>query len=105
MKRDTAAGSGWLLALVVSILTSLVLGLTLVWLSIESTDMTYSIGQLNASVSERNSLMAKLEVERDRLLSPYELNRAALALGMREALPGQIRHLEDAKGKKRDKSE
>ena len=103
MKRDSSSGSGWLLALVLSILTSLILGLTLVWLSIEITDMTYSIGQLQASVSERRALKAKLEVERDRLLSPYELGRAALTRGMREAVPGQIRHLEDSKTKKRNK--
>jgi hypothetical protein len=53
MKRDASSGfggsggSGWLLSLVFSILLSLVLGLTLVWLSIESTDMAYSIGQLS----------------------------------------------------------
>ena len=100
MKRENVTGSGWLLALIFSVLTSLVLGLILVWLSIESTDMTYAIGQLQASVSDRNALKAKLEVERDRLLAPYELGRAALTLGMREATPGQIRHLEDIKTKK-----
>ena len=100
MKREHVTGSGWLLALILSILTSLVLGLTLVWLSIESTDMTYAIGQLQASVSERNALKAKLEVERDRLLSPYELGRAALTLGMREATSGQIRYLEGSKTQK-----
>lgn len=97
MKRDGTSGSGWLLALILSILTSLVLGLVLVWISIESTDMAYSIGQLHAEVAERNALRAKLEVERDRLLSPYELGRFALSLGMRDALPGQIRHLSDVK--------
>lgn len=103
MKRDNASGSGWLLALVLSILTSLVLGLLLVWLSIEVTDMTYSIGQLQAGMSERGALKAKLEVERDRLLSPYELGRVALTLGLREAMPGQIRHLADDKNNKQDK--
>ncbi|MDR2726950.1 MAG: hypothetical protein LBC10_03035 [Deltaproteobacteria bacterium] len=103
MKRDNVGGSGWLLALVLSILTSLILGLTLVWLSIENTDMTYSIGQLQTSVSERNALRAKLEVERDRLLAPYELGRAALTLGMREAVPGQIRRLADGAAKNQGK--
>jgi len=103
MKRDNAVGAGWLLALILSILLSLVLGLTLVWLSIESTDMTYAIGQLQASVSDRNALKDKLEVERDRLLSPYVLGRAALTLGMREAVPGQIRHLDDGADKKQGK--
>jgi len=103
MKRDHAGGAGWLLALVLSVLISLVLGLTLVWLSIECTDMTYSLGQLQVSASERNALKAKLEVERDRLLAPYELRRGALTLGMREALPGQVRNLEDGKNKKQGK--
>ncbi len=103
MRSDATSGSGWLLMLILSILTSLVLGLTLVWMSIESTDMVYSIGQLHSNVAERNALKAKLEVERDSLLSPYELGRAALALGMRDALPGQIRRLEDPKTENRNK--
>jgi hypothetical protein len=40
-------------------------------------------------------LKHKLEVERARLLSPYDLGRAAIDLDMREALPDQIRRLED----------
>lgn len=95
MRANESNGSGWLLTLIVSLLLSLVFGLVLVWMSIESTDRTYAIGQLHVQLAERKALKAKLEVERDRLLSPYELGRAALALGMREALPGQIRRLDD----------
>jgi hypothetical protein len=95
MRTNEANGSGWLLTLVISLLLSLVLGLALVWMSIESTDRAYTIGQLNGKLAERKALKAKLEVERDRLLSPYELGRASIALGMREALPGQIRRLDD----------
>ena len=37
---------------------------------------------------------AKLEVERERLLSPYELRRRAEEFGMREPKPGQVRRME-----------
>ena len=37
---------------------------------------------------------AKLEVERERLLSPYELRRRAEEFGMREPRPGQVRRME-----------
>ena len=37
---------------------------------------------------------AKLEVERERLLSPYELRRRAEDFGMREPRPGQVRRME-----------
>lgn len=95
MKSTTAKESGFMLALIVSILLSLVMGLCLVWLSIESTDNAYTIGQMHADLAERTALEAKLKVERDRLLSPYELGLAAASLGMREALPGQIRRMGD----------
>ena len=78
------SSSGWLLLLVLSLLFSLVMGLALVWLS----------GQLE----ERIVLKAKLEIERDRLLSPHILGRKAEELGMREARPGQIRKLPDPAG-------
>ena len=43
---------------------------------------------------ERRALRAKLEVERERLLSPYELRRRAEEFGMREPRPGQVRRME-----------
>lgn len=87
---------GWLLALIVSALSSLVMGLTLVWLNIERMDMAYNLRRFHAEIEDRRNLKAKLEVERDRLLSPYELGRKATALGMRDAKPGQIRRIGDA---------
>ena len=77
------SSSGWLLAFIISLLLSLLMGLALVWLSIERTDKAYSIRQL------RN------EVERDRLLAPHVLRRKAIQLGMSEAKPGQIRRMPD----------
>lgn len=37
------SSSGWLLAFIISLLLSLLMGLALVWLSIERTDKAYSI--------------------------------------------------------------
>lgn len=84
---------GWLLAIILSVLSSLVIGLSLVWLNIERMDMAYNQRRMQGELEDRRSLKAKLEVERDRLLSPYELGRKAQALGMRDAKPGQIRRI------------
>jgi len=72
----------------------MVMGLVLVWSSIERTDITYFISIAQNELKERLALKAKLEVERERLLSPYELRRRAAASGMGEPKPGQIRRME-----------
>lgn len=79
--------------MVLSIMLSLATGLVLIWISIERADSAFRIGQMQAELDKRVVLKAKLEVERDKLLAPYELGRKAAALGMREAKPGQIRRL------------
>ena len=84
------SSSGWLLAFIISLLLSLLMGLALVWLSIERTDKAYSIRQLRNEVEQRAVLKTKLEVERDRLLAPHVLRRKAIQLGMSEAKPGQL---------------
>ena len=89
------SSSGWLLAFIISLLLSLLMGLALVWLSIERTDKAYSIRQLRNEVEQRAVLKTKLEVERDRLLAPHVLRRKAIQLGMSEAKPGQIRRMSD----------
>lgn len=87
--------NGWLLALILSLLLSLLTGLALVWLSIERTDKAYSIRQLQGSVEERRVLRSKLEIERDRLLAPHILREKAASLNMNEARAGQIRRMTD----------
>ena len=86
MKRNLSAkpagGRGWLLFLV------------LVWSNIERMDTTYFINIAQNTMRERRALRAKLEVERERLLSPYELRRRAEEFSMREPKPGQIRRME-----------
>lgn len=89
------SSGGWLLLLIFSLLFSLITGLSLIWLSIERTDMAFTIRQLRSQVDERIVLKSKLEVERDRLLSPSLLGLRAVELGMREARPGQIRKIPD----------
>ena len=66
----------------------------LVWSNIERIDTTYFINIAQNKLQERKALRAKLEVERERLLSPYELRRKAEEIGMKEPKPGQVRRME-----------
>ncbi len=86
-------GRAWNLLLGLNILASVVLGILLVWLSIERMDTTYFINLEQNSLRVKQSLHAKLEVEKGRLLSPYELRQKAEELRMKEPVPGQIRRL------------
>ena len=85
---------GWLILFILEILALPVMGLALVWSGIERTDTTYFINIAQNEAREREGLRAKLEMERDRLLSPYELRKKAEKFNMREPKPGQIRRLE-----------
>lgn len=87
-------GRGWLLALALGLLACMVMGLVLVWSNTERMDTTYFINIAQNELRERRALRAKLEVERERLLSPYELRRRAEEFGMREPKPGQVRRME-----------
>lgn len=91
---STLGSGGWLLTLILSLLFSMVLGLALVWLSIDRNDTAYSIHKMQGQVEEARAHVNKLEVERDSLLSPYVLGRKADQLGMGMADPGQVRRLE-----------
>ncbi|MBD5641385.1 MAG: hypothetical protein HDQ91_03070 [Desulfovibrio sp.] len=82
---------GWLLLLALEALAIPAMGLVLVWSGIERTDTTYFINIAQNEARERQTLHAKLEMERDRLLSPYELRRRAEEFGMKEPKAGQIR--------------
>ena len=85
--------TGWLVCIVLGVLSSLVMGLVMVWSNIERMDINYFINQLQASVRERQEHKAKLETEREFLLSPNELGRRAAALGMHQPSPGQVRRM------------
>lgn len=84
----------WLILLALELLALPVMGLIMVWSGIERTDTTYFINIARNEVREREALHAKLQVERDRLLSPYELRRRAEEFGMKEPRPGQVRAME-----------
>ena len=88
----TSRISGWLLLLILSILSSLVIGLCLIWMSIDRADTAFRISQLQNELSQRVALNNKLEVERDRLLAPEDLRHKAAELGLHIAGPGQVRH-------------
>jgi cell division protein FtsL len=94
MRRKEGGSVGWLVFIVLGTLSSLVMGLVMVWSNIERMDINYFINQLQVSVRERQEHKAKLETERDFLLSPQELGRKADALGMRQPNPGQVRRMD-----------
>ncbi len=66
----------------------------LVWVGIERMDSNYFINLEHNRFREKLELNAKLHVERERLLSPYELLNKAQKYGMKQPVPGQIRRLE-----------
>lgn len=89
-----SGGRGWLLAIALGLLSAMIMGLVLVWSNIERMNTMYFINIKQNELRERQNLRSKLEVERERLLSPYELRRQAEEKGMREPKPGQIRRME-----------
>jgi len=95
MRRKERGGAGWLAFTVLGTLSALLMGLVMVWSNIERMDITYFINQLRVSVRERQEHKAKLETEREFLLSPQELGRKAAALGMRRPNPGQVRRMNE----------
>lgn len=82
--------------LVLSCALNVALGLGLVLVSIERTELGYGVRKLEGHVKERVVYMNDLDVERGRFLSPYVLEKKAAELGMRAAKPGQIRRMEEA---------
>lgn len=95
----TAAGSKlggrtWLLFLSLGVLAGVIMSLLIVWVNIERMDMTYFINIQRSELRDKQALRAKLEVERERLLSPYELRQRAERFGMTEPKPGQIRRMQ-----------
>lgn len=85
---------GWIIGMVLSMVTCLALGLTVVWINIERVDIAYGLQKLQREVEKQEAHREKLELERDNLTSPYRLRVLAEKLGMRPAQSGQIRRLE-----------
>lgn len=82
---------GWVLSFLWAIGAALLLGLSSVWLNIERMDLAYDINKLEKELAGRTALAAKLELERNNLLSPYRLKRLASLYGLQPVGPGQMR--------------
>lgn len=92
---------GWVLAFFCAIVGALVLGLSSVWLNIERMDLAYDLNKLEKELAARSALAAKLELERNNLISPYRLKRLASSYGLVPVGPGQMRLMQgqDKQGK------
>ncbi|MBU1249403.1 MAG: hypothetical protein KKB70_11935 [Proteobacteria bacterium] len=89
------ADRNWFFTVLALIATGLLLLLGTVWLSMERTNLAYGIEKLEKQITEERQLIAKLEVERDNLFSPYQLERLAKRHGLGPAAPGQIRRMDE----------
>lgn len=74
-------------------LTTLLLGLSLVWVNIELVDLSYSIKKLQATLQEQKNLKAKLELESVNLMSSYRLRTQAERFGLEQPKTDQIRSM------------
>ena len=87
----TRTAYAWLVSLLA--IGALALGLLLVWLNIERMDLAYEIRTLEKDLHRLGSLIAKLEVERENLMSPQRLRRIAKEMDLGPAEAGQIRRV------------
>lgn len=88
MKGDS---KGIAMALALTMGSALILGLVSVWLNIERVDKAYDLRRMEKRLDEQEALAAKLEVERNNLLSPIRLRELANKYGFGPASQGQIR--------------
>ncbi len=87
--------NAWLIMLMISLLFSFSVGLFMVWMSVDRTELAYNIYKAQNSLESSLGHITKLEVERDSILSPYELDKRAKDLGLVVADPGQIRRISE----------
>ena len=85
--------SGWVLTFNISMAGALFLSLLVVWMNIEQVDMAYKLKRMSYELDQANNLTAKLEIERDNLISPYRLSKEAERMGMRPTESGQQRKI------------
>ncbi len=72
---------------------ALTLGLGAVWLNIERMDLAYDLRKMEKSLGKKEDLAVKLMVERNNLVSPYQLKKLAGRHALGVAAPGQIRRI------------
>jgi len=83
----------WAISMAFSIALLLIFGLGLVWINIERVDLAYELNKMQRQIDEVETLSAKLEVERNTLITPARLRELASEYGLGPARPGQIRHV------------
>ncbi|WP_243368492.1 hypothetical protein [Fundidesulfovibrio soli] len=89
----TGVTKEWAITMAFSVLVFLALGLGLTWVNIERVDMAYELKRLQTEIVAQESLISKLEVERNTMLTPERLRVLASQYGLTQARPGQIRRL------------
>ncbi|THB66776.1 MAG: hypothetical protein D6E12_09825 [Desulfovibrio sp.] len=87
------ASTSWKAAVLLLSMVTLMLGLTVVWLGIERTDMLYGMKRMQGELEERRTLVGKLQVERENLVSHYRLRQEAANRGLGPAEQGQTRRV------------
>ena len=88
-------GGKWVWATAGLLSLSLLLGLGLVWCNIERMDLAYELKTQQVELERVEALIAKLELERDNLLSPHRLRAKAAELGLGPASQGRLRRITD----------
>ncbi|UJX41075.1 hypothetical protein K9F62_20745 [Desulfovibrio sp. JY] len=88
-----ALSKEWAISMAFSIVLLLVFGLGLVWLNIERVDLAYELNKMQRQIDDVETLSAKLEVERNTLITPSRLRGVAREYGLGPARPGQIRRV------------
>lgn len=99
MNTRTAAlnVSGMFLFILMALMFSLIMGMTVTWINVGSRSIASDIHKMQCQTEAARNHIAKLEVERDSLLSPYILGKTAERLGMAMADPGQIRRIDSSR--------
>lgn len=83
----------WAISMAFSLALLLAFGLGLVWVNIERVDLAYELNKIQRQIDEMETLSAKLEVERNTLVTPARLRELAKEHGLGPARPGQIRRV------------
>jgi len=89
----TTLSREWAISVAFSIVLLLVFGLGLVWLNIERVDLAYELNKMQRQIDDVETLSAKLEVERNTLITPSRLREVAQEYNLGPARPGQIRRV------------
>ena len=99
MTTRTSALGGWFLFTLMALMFAIIMGMTMTWINVGSRNIASDIHEMQCRTEAARIHIAKLEVERDSLLSPYILGKTAERLGMSMANPGQIRRIEASRRK------